>query len=94
MKRLRQQTARTSNEIYRRTQKRNTATKKKELLNELKKLMCGVDPTTRMLKSWTDKLKKKLDYKKIKLQKFIERGRQIIVMLTLKEIRRGTEHVS
>ena len=90
MKRLRQQTARTSNEIYRRTQKRNTATKKKELLNELKKLMCGLDPTTRMLKSWTDKLR----YKKVKLQKLIERGRQIIVMLTLKEIRRGTEHVS
>ena len=90
MKRLRQQTARTSNEIYRRTQKRNTATKKKELLNELKKLMCGLDPTTRMLKRWTDKLR----YKKIKLQKLIERGRQIIVMLTLKEIRRGTEHVS
>ena len=71
MKRLRQQTARTSNEIYRRTQKRNTATKKKELLNELKKLMCGVDPTTRMLKSWTDKLKKKLDYKRLNFRNLL-----------------------
>ena len=86
MKRLRQQIARTNNEIYGRTQKRKATNKEKGLLNELKKLngwgrsnlMGGVDPTTRMLKeykeSWTDKLR----YKKIKLQKRIARGRGIM----------------
>ena len=43
MKRLWQQIARTSNEIYRRTQKRKATAKEKELLNEIKKLMGGVD---------------------------------------------------
>ena len=52
MKRLRQQIARTSNEIYRRTQKRKATVKEKGLLNERKKLMGGLDPTTRMLKEW------------------------------------------
>ena len=50
MKRFRQQISRMSNEIYRRTQKRKTTAKEKELLNELKKLIGGVDPTTRMFK--------------------------------------------
>ena len=52
MKRLRQQKARTSNEIYRRAQKRKATAKEKELLNKLKKLMDGVDPTTRVLKEY------------------------------------------
>ena len=72
MKILRQQIARISNDIYRRTQKRSATTKKKELLNELKKLMGGVDLTTRTLnefkESWIDKLRNK----KVKLQRFIE----------------------
>ena len=50
MKRLRQQIARTSNEIYRRTRKRKATAKGREQLNELKKLMGGVESTTRMLK--------------------------------------------
>ena len=54
MKRLRQQIARTSNEIYRRTQKRKATAKEKELLNELKELMGGVDPSTRMLKEYKE----------------------------------------
>ena len=51
-KRLRQQIARTSNEIYRRTQKRKATAKEKGLLNERKKLMGGLDPATKMLKEW------------------------------------------
>ena len=39
----RQQIARTSNEIYQRTQKRKATAKEKGLLNELKKLMGGLD---------------------------------------------------
>ena len=78
IKRLRQQKTRTSNEIYQRKQKRKSTAKEKELFNELKKLMVGVDPTTRILKeykeSWIDKLK----YKKVKLQRFIERSRRLM----------------
>ena len=78
IKRLRQQKTRTSNEIYRRKQKRKATAKEKELFNELKKLMVGVDPTTRILKeykeSWIDKLKTK----KVKLQRFIERSRRLM----------------
>ena len=75
MKRLWQQIARTSNEIYRRTQKRKATAKEKELLNETN----GWGRSKkRMLKkykeSWTDKLR----YKKIKLQKLIETGRRIM----------------
>ena len=65
MKRLTQQIARTSNEIYRRTQKRKATTKEKELLNELKKLMGGVDPTKRMLESIKRVGLKKLETKRL-----------------------------
>ena len=72
MERLRQQIARISNGIYRRTQKRKATAKKKELLNKLKKLMGGADLTSRMLieykEGWIDKLR----YKKVILQRFIE----------------------
>ena len=44
-------------------------------MNELKKLMCGVDPTTRMFKEYKESWIDKLRYKKIKLQKLFERGR-------------------
>ena len=71
-KRLRQQIARASNEIYRRTQERKATGKEKELPKKPKKLTGGVDPTRQMLKqykeSWIDKFK----YKKIKLQRLIK----------------------
>ena len=58
--------------------KKKAIAKERELLNELKKLMSRVDPTTRMLKvykeSWIDKLR----YKKVKFQRFIEKGRRIM----------------
>ena len=66
MKRLRQQLAKTSNEIYVRTQKEKATTKEKELLNQLKKLMVGVVPTTRMLKEYKKSWINKLRYKKIR----------------------------
>ena len=43
MKRHRHNIARTSNEIYRRTQKRKATAKEKELLNKLKKLMGEIE---------------------------------------------------
>ena len=60
-KKLRQQTARTSNEIFQRNQKRKATANEKELLNGIKKLIGGVDPRTRIFKeyreSWIDKLR-------------------------------------
>ena len=50
----------------------------KGLLNKLKKLMAGVDPTTRMLKEYIESWINKLKYKKIKLQKLVERGKRIM----------------
>ena len=70
-------------------------------MNELKKLMSGVDPTARMLKvykeSWIDKLR----YKKVKLQRFIERSRRIMDNATFErdqknffmKVEGGTQHV-
>ena len=100
MKRLRQQMARASNEIYQRTQKRKVTSKEKELLNELKKLMGGGDPTTEMLKQYKEYWIKKLRYKKTKLQKLIERSRQIMDNANFdgdqknffKKVERGTDH--
>ena len=48
IKRLWQQIARTSNEIYQRTQKEKATNSEKELLNKHKKLMGVVDPTTKI----------------------------------------------
>ena len=47
-------------------------------MKELKKLMGGVDPTTRMLKEYKESWIEKVRYKKIKLQKLVERGRRIM----------------
>ena len=69
MKTLRQQKARATIEIYQRIQKKKAAAKEKELLNELKKVMGWVDPSTRMLKEYRESWTEKLRYKKIKLPK-------------------------
>lgn len=74
-----------------------------ELLNGLKKIMDRAYPTIiQMLKqykgSWTDKLR----YRKIKLQKLIEKSRQIIdnansergLKNLFKTVEIGTHHVS
>ena len=100
-KKLRQQIARTSNEIFQRNQKRKATANEKELLNEIKKLMGGVDPWTRIFKeyreSWIDKLRQK----KIKHQTLNERGRRIMDNANFerdqknffKKVERGTKHV-
>ena len=47
-------------------------------MNELKKLMDGVDPTTRMVREYKESWIDKLRGKKVKLQRFIETGRRIM----------------
>ena len=75
--------------------------KEKELLNKLKKLMGGVAPTTRMLKEYKESWIDKPRYKKIKLQKIFEIGRQIMdnanferdQKYIFKKVEGGTKHV-
>ena len=70
-------------------------------MNELKKLMGGADPPTRMLKEYKESWIDKLRYKKVKLQRFIERGRQIMDNANyerdkknfFKKVEGGTKHV-
>ena len=52
--------------------------KEKKLVNELKKLICEVHPMTKMLKEYKDSWIDKLRYKKIKLQKLIEKDKRIM----------------
>ena len=73
--RLGQQIARTSNEIYQKTQNRKATANENELFNELNKLIEGADETTWMLKQYKESWFKKLMYKKIKLQKLIKISR-------------------
>ena len=54
IKRLRQQTAGASNEIFRRTQNRIATALEKGLLNELKKLMGVADTMAGMLKQYKE----------------------------------------
>ena len=75
--------------------------KEKELLNELKKLMGGLDPATRMLQKYKGSWIDKLSYKIIKLQKPIEKGKRIMdsanferdLMNFSKKVEGETEHV-
>ena len=70
-------------------------------MNELQKLMGGVDPTTRTLKKYKESWNNKLRYKKIKFQKLIETGRRIMDNANFerdkrnlfKKIEGGVEHV-
>ena len=54
VKRLRQQIARASNEIFRRTQNRIATAIERGLLNELKKLMGVADTMAGMLKQYKE----------------------------------------
>ena len=70
-------------------------------MNELKKLMGGADPPTRMLKEYKESWIDKLRYKKVKLQRFIERSRRIMDNATFErdqknffmKVEGGTQHV-
>ena len=78
IKELRQLIARTSNEIYRRKQRRKGTPKDKKILKQLKKTMNETEPTTSVLMKhkelWIDEIR----YKRVKLVKMIERGKRIM----------------
>ena len=78
IKQLRQLIARTSNEIYRRKQRRKGTPKEKKILKQLKETMHETELTTSVLTKhkevWIDKIR----YKRVKLVKMIERGKRIM----------------
>ena len=78
IKQLRQLITRTSNEIYRRKQRRKGTPKEKKILKQLKKTMNETELTASVLTKhkevWIDKLR----YKRVKLVKMIERGKRIM----------------
>ena len=70
--------ARTSNDIYRKKQRRKGTPKEKKILKQLKKTMHETELTASVLTKhkevWIDKLR----YKRVKLVKMIERGKRIM----------------
>ena len=74
MKSLRQDIARAGNELHRRKQQRKATKKEKENISQLRKKMDGIEVTPKNLRvakeQWIDKLR----YKKVKLEKCIEKG--------------------
>ena len=78
MKQLRQKIARVSNELHGRKQKRKATRKEKMILTELKTQVEGLKLTARTLirykEIWIDQLR----YKKVKLEKMMERRGRIM----------------
>ena len=76
MKELKQNIARTGNELYRRKQQRKASAKEKKILKNLKAKINNKDVTSRHLRiakeQWIDKLR----YKKVKLEKFVEKRKR------------------
>jgi len=76
MKKLRQDIARIGNELHRRKQQRRATGKEKRILKELRTKLNNRDLTSANLRiakeQWIDKLR----YKRVKLEKFIEKGRE------------------
>ena len=75
IKELRQILAKTSNEIYRRRQRRKATKKEKEIIKELR-VMIEKDTTNYNLKNAREQWLDKLRYKKIKLAKCEEKRRR------------------
>ena len=77
MKVLRQCIARAGNELHRRKQKRKATEKEKKILKDLKQQMEESDTTSKNIRRYKEKWLDQLRYKKMKLEKMIERGNRI-----------------
>ena len=74
MKRLKQDIARAGNELHRRKQQRKATKKEKEIINQLRISMNGNEVTSRNLRAAKEQWLDKLRYKKVKLDKYVEKG--------------------
>ena len=77
MKQLRQKIARISNAMHRRKEKRKAMKREKRNLADLKKQMGGVTTTNAALASYKEIWIDQQQYKKIKFEKMMERGKRI-----------------
>ena len=77
MKVLQQSIARAGNELHRRKQKGKATEKEKKILKDLKQQMEESDTTTKNIRRYKEKWLDQLRYKKMKLEKMIERGNRI-----------------
>ena len=77
MKMLRQSIARAGNELHRRKQKRKATDKEKRILKDLKHQMEESETTSKNIRRYKEKWVDQLRYKKVKLEKTIERGNRI-----------------
>lgn len=73
MKELRQCVAKTGNELHRRKQHRKSTKREKKILKELAEKINGNETTSKNLRIFREQWLDKLRYKKIKLEKFIEK---------------------
>ena len=74
MKRLRQDIARAGNELHRRKQRRKATKREKEIINQLRANMDGKEVTSGNLRAAKEQWLDKLRYKKVKLDKYVEKG--------------------
>ena len=74
MKRLRQDIARVGNELHRRKQRRKATKREKEIINQLRASMDGKEVTSGNLRAAKEQWLDKLRYKKVKLDKYVEKG--------------------
>ena len=76
MKKLRQNIAKAGNELHRRRQQRKATKREKEILKELGQNMNGKEATAQNLQNAKEQWLDKLRYKKVKLQKYVEKGQR------------------
>ena len=74
MKRLRQDIARAGNELHRQKQRRKATKREKEIINQLRASMDGKKVTSGNLRAAKEQWLDKLRYKKVKLDKYVEKG--------------------
>ena len=74
MKRLRQDIARTGNELHRQKQRRKATKREKKIINQLLASMDGKEVTSGNLRAAKEQWLDKLRYKKVKLDKYVEKG--------------------
>ena len=74
---LRQSIARAGNELHRRKQKRKATDKEKKILKDSKHQMEESETTSMSIRRYKEKWVDQLRYKKVKLEKMIERGNRI-----------------
>ena len=74
MKRLRQDIARAGNELHKRKQRRKATKREKEIINQLRASMDGKEVTSGNLRAAKEQWLDKLRYKKVKLDKYVEKG--------------------